>query len=265
MQRVAAAGELRPGTFVAGKSWLMAWADKGPWCIVFFGRPDREDATSLIRVFLVELEAPRHPVLVDALALEGIDPGAFEQFQIFARENLERSREKVERLALVLPRGVSGAVVAGFYGVLGAPCEIQTFEARSNALGWLGVDLDLEDAIAEARGLPPLLGQLRAHLKNQLADAEIARAALNLGVSERTLQRRLTEAGTSFVKELQIARVDEAKRRLIESDDAITSIAIECGFASSQHFSRQFRTVAGVSPTEFRARHKTAAPTSEPS
>jgi AraC-like DNA-binding protein len=263
MERVAAASELRPGRFVAHKSWLMAWANQDLWCIVFFGRPDREDAAALTRVFFVELEAPRHQVLVDAHALEGIDPGAFEQFQTFARENLERSREKVARLALVLPRGVSGAVVAGFYGVLGAPCEIQTFESQKSALGWLGCELELDDAIAEARGLPPLLGQLRAHLKNQLTGAELDRAALSLGVSQRTLQRRLTEAGTSFVKELQIARVDEAKRRLIESEDAVTEIAIECGFASSQHFSRQFRKVAGVSPSEFRARHRTAGPTSE--
>ena len=252
MQRVAAARDLRPGSFVAEKSWLMAWAADDLWCIVFFGRPDREDATALIRVFLVELEQPRHQVLVDAHALEGIDPGAFEELQIFAREHLERSREKVARLALVLPPGVSGAVVAGFYGVLGAPCKIQSFESRAESFAWLGADVDLEDAIAEARGLPPLLGQLRAHLKSQLAHAEIARAALQLGVSERTLQRRLSEAGTSFLKELQLARVDEAKRRLIESDDAITAIAIDCGFASSQHFSRQFRATTGRTPSDFR-------------
>jgi AraC-like DNA-binding protein len=206
----------------------------------------------------------RHVTLVDARALEGIDPGAFESLQEFARRNLERSRDKVERLAFVLPAGVSGAVVAGFYGVIGPPFPVQTFADRAAALSWLGHDVAaaLDAALAEVRGIPPLLGALRAFLRGELAAPTVENAAGRLGLSVRTLQRRLRENQTSFAREVQTARIEEAKRRLRESEDAVTVVALELGFGSSQHFSRQFREATGVSPTEWR---KTARPNAEPS
>jgi AraC-like DNA-binding protein len=209
----------------------------------------------MTRAVLVELEAPRHVTLIDARELESIDGGAFEVLQTFAREQLERTREKVGRAAFVLPPGVSGAVVAGFYGVLG-PFNAEYWSDRTDALRALAqplsLDGEIESALAELRGTPPLVGQLRALLRAGLAHPDEEALAGALGLSVRTLQRRLAEAGTSFQKEVQTARVEEAKRRLIESGDAVTVIALELGFASSQHFSRQFRQATGQSPSEWR-------------
>jgi AraC-like DNA-binding protein len=247
------------GSFLAGPSWLI-FCD-AIWGVMLFGRPDRDAAAEMARAFSVELEQPPHVTLVDASALEGIDAGAFELLQEFARSNLERSRDKVQRLALVLPRGVSGAVVAGFYGVLGPPCPIHTAEDRAEALRWLSAELPWLDAtLAEARGTPPLLGTLRAILRQDPAHPTVEAAADRLGLSVRTLQRRLAEADTSFARLVLEARIDEAKRRLAESDDAVTVIALELGFGSSQHFSRQFRQATRATPSEWRARHRTAPP-----
>jgi AraC-like DNA-binding protein len=248
------------GRFVAGTHWLCFNARASLWGVVLFGRPDRDDAVGLTRAFDVELlpAVPRHAVLVDARALESIDAGAFEVLQSYARENLRRSSEKVERLGLVLPPGVSGAVVAGFYGVLGAPCPVECTATRGEALAWLG-EPSLEPLVAEAlatvQGAPPLLGALRALLRGQLAEPDVAGISVALGLSERTLQRRLSESGTSFQREVTQARLDEAQRRLAESHDAVTVIAVELGFASSQHFSRLFRRATGMTPSQFRLKN----------
>jgi AraC-like DNA-binding protein len=48
------------------------------------------------------------------------------------------------------------------------------------------------------------------------------------------------------------ARIEAAKEVLARSDVAITDLAMELGFSSSQHFASTFRRVAGVSARAFR-------------
>ena len=246
--------------YVAGRTWALLCAEPGLWAVLFWGRPDREDAVQMTRAFAAEL-GPRvapHVTLVDAQALDSIDAAAFQVLQDFARDHLEQSRSKVSRLALLAPQGMSGAVVAGFYGVLGPPFEVRMVDSRAEALLWLGhrLDFSLDEIMAEVRGTSPLLGPLRAHLLRHLVDPQIERAAEHLGLSVRTLQRRLTDAATTFADEVRAARIAEAERRLQDSDDPIIVIALELGYRSSQHFSRQFRQVRSLSPTAWRQRQR---------
>jgi AraC-like DNA-binding protein len=77
--------------------------------------------------------------------------------------------------------------------------------------------------------------------------------AKTLGLSQRTLQRRLTLDGTSVQRELLEHRLRRAQRAL-EGDEPVTAIAFEAGFATPQHFSTAFKKFTGLSPTEWRAR-----------
>ncbi len=47
-------------------------------------------------------------------------------------------------------------------------------------------------------------------------------------------------------------RIDLAKDQLLYSGKSITQVAEFCGYNNIEHFSRQFRRVAGKSPMAFR-------------
>ncbi len=81
----------------------------------------------------------------------------------------------------------------------------------------------------------------------------IDRVASRLGVSGRSLQRRLAEEGTSFSVELDRFRRDMAQRLLRENDVAIYEVAYLLGYADPSAFHRAFRRWHGASPRHFRA------------
>src|SRR6266404_2102949 len=51
-------------------------------------------------------------------------------------------------------------------------------------------------------------------------------------------------------------RIDEAKRRLSETEDSITDVALGTGFSHAQHFSTSFRKATGLTPSSFRQRRE---------
>jgi len=60
------------------------------------------------------------------------------------------------------------------------------------------------------------------------------------------------DTGTTIHRHLNELRVRRACRMLVDSDDRISTIALECGFATSQHFARVFRQHTGNGAAEYR-------------
>lgn len=58
--------------------------------------------------------------------------------------------------------------------------------------------------------------------------------------------------GTNFVNYLQNIRIDEAKKLLLKTNYRINEISVRCGFASEKHFLKLFKTITGVSPSDWR-------------
>ena len=103
---------------------------------------------------------------------------------------------------------------------------------------------------------PPLVGALATYLEANLASPNVADASKALGLSERTLQRRLQDSGTTFQDEVQSARMRVAERLLLDTDASLTSIAFDVGYSSLQRFSALFRKVTGESPSKWRAKRR---------
>ena len=226
-----------------------------------WGRPDADAMAGLVRVLGVELGAPPHASLVDVHALEAVEPAVFDQLGAYVATHHAELSRAVRRLALVPPTGgLVRAVVTGFFRVADAPYPVETFDTPEQALAWLGVDHEREslaDSIVQeverAMGAPALVRDLRAWLVGHVRDASLERAAQALGVSMRSLQRRLRDESTSFQQEVKEAQLLAAQRMLRETDAAITRIALDLG-CSPAHFSALFRSGTGLSPSAWRAR-----------
>jgi len=75
-----------------------------------------------------------------------------------------------------------------------------------------------------------------------------------LGVSSRTLQRRLIAEGQSFGKLLNETRRDVAVRYLMNSQLSITEVAQLTGYSALSSFTRWFISEFGISPRKWRTR-----------
>jgi len=98
------------------------------------------------------------------------------------------------------------------------------------------------------------LDTLRALLKAYLPDGyPSARfAAALLGVSERTLARRLAARGLTYGALIDEVRFTEAKRLLQTPGARIVDVALSIGFRDQSHLTRMFRRISGLTPKEFR-------------
>ena len=76
--------------------------------------------------------------------------------------------------------------------------------------------------------------------------------AKGLGVSRRTLQRRLTERGTHYMEVLADLRSDLSIRYLADERLGITEIAFMLGYSDQASFSTAFKSWHGMSPSDFR-------------
>jgi AraC family transcriptional regulator, L-rhamnose operon regulatory protein RhaS len=98
-------------------------------------------------------------------------------------------------------------------------------------------------------------------LEQQLYQSEVRldSVAANVGLSPAGLRARFkAETGYTLREYLIHHRIQEARRRLAETQDDITSIAHELGFSSSQYFATVFRRETGTAPGEYRQKHQKA-------
>jgi transcriptional regulator GlxA family with amidase domain len=144
---------------------------------------------------------------------------------------------------------VAGAIVA----LTSAPRIVFTSDI-SQVLASLGHDsyADIEELAMKARGTSFIVTRLRDHIARNLASATIESCAVALRTSERTLQRRLRAAGTSFGEQLRRARIDAAWQLVKFSDLKIDAIAARVGFGNASRMGSIFRGEFGLTAAQLR-------------
>jgi AraC-like DNA-binding protein len=153
----------------------------------------------------------------------------------------------------------------------GFDCRV-LFEQQSNALtmpaawmvipnpqydesAWSSATARCEVALSE---LTPAntVGRVRAYINSTLAreprDLSINDAARTLGVSVRTLIRRLRKSGSSFQTLRDSARQDLAVHLLGKPNLTVEDVAVALGFSDAANFSRAFKRWFGASPRRYR-------------
>ncbi|MEL6956664.1 MAG: AraC family transcriptional regulator ligand-binding domain-containing protein [Pseudomonadota bacterium] len=76
--------------------------------------------------------------------------------------------------------------------------------------------------------------------------------ASQLGMSGRTLQRRLSDKGASFQGLVDLARRELAEQLLNDTDYSLAEVAFLTGFAEQSGFTRAFKRWAGQTPRSYR-------------
>lgn len=102
---------------------------------------------------------------------------------------------------------------------------------------------------------PPLwLGRVKEFLRENFSEPpsldELAEA---VGVHPTHLSRVFRQFERCTVGDyIREARIEYARQRMIGSDEPLVEIALAAGFADQTHFTRTFRRLTGMTPTDFR-------------
>ncbi|WP_333663069.1 AraC family transcriptional regulator [Acinetobacter sp.] len=116
------------------------------------------------------------------------------------------------------------------------------------------LDKHADQLIASLPYVDEMIEQVRKHIAHLLYQGEpdIDQLLDHLHYSRRTLQRRLTEAGTSFRKELNFVRYEMAKSYLKDHRLQIVEIALLLGYSEHSAFTRAYKEWSGKTPQQER-------------
>ncbi|MEZ5963111.1 MAG: AraC family transcriptional regulator ligand-binding domain-containing protein [Planctomycetota bacterium] len=156
-------------------------------------------------------------------------------------------------------------------------CRVR-FGCESNAIIFRKSDLDVPFVTHNRELLTAVLGQLEKELDassrgkgigEQVTSAlmrslagrrpSLPDVAEDLGMSTRTLQRRLREAGLSFQKQVENARRELAQHYLVNTSVELKQAAYLLGFEDSNSFFRAFQSWEGTTPGDWRAQYQQAS------
>jgi len=84
---------------------------------------------------------------------------------------------------------------------------------------------------------------------SELADL----ACLSVSALERRFKKYLGKTPKQFINEV---RLENARRMLIETKRPIVDIAFKCGFTEHSYFSKQFKGLFGILPSQLRRQHE---------
>ncbi len=99
------------------------------------------------------------------------------------------------------------------------------------------------------------LRKIRATIRHFLKHGHprLGQVAEKLGITQRTLQRRLSAAGTSYTQLVNEVRFSPVIKLLEKPHVPIASIASKAGFATHGGFTSAFNAWAGMTPSQYRS------------
>ena len=110
----------------------------------------------------------------------------------------------------------------------------------------------------ETKGIKVHATRVTADVEQLIKDAlpsgipSIIQVGEHMGMSNRTLTRRLSENGVSFRDLIRRTQEDISKNLLSNSSRSVAEIAFATGFSEQSAFNRAFKRWTGKSPLEFR-------------
>lgn len=128
----------------------------------------------------------------------------------------------------------------------------QTHEWR---IEWAAVDGCAK--VIDASAVDQASATLSLRIQNLAAQTSgqalaLEEAAQQLGLSTRSLQRKLKAEGTRYVDIVASARAQRASAMLSRHQPGLAEVGFACGYTDQAHFCRDFKRRVGMSPLRYR-------------
>jgi PAS domain S-box-containing protein len=176
-------------------------------------------------------------------------PHLCDMFESYDRALLRSGEPVIDHTELI--RNADGSI--DWYVTTKLPLR----DERGTIIGLVGCTRDLKHAIDANKGflsLDPVIDRIMTGYAENLTIPGLARLmAMSPGHFTRVFRQRFKMTPAKYI--IQV-RVNVACELLINSDQAISAIALDTGFFDQSHFTRNFQALKGMSPTAFRRRHR---------
>ena len=127
-------------------------------------------------------------------------------------------------------------------------------DASGKVIGLIGISTDVRSPIPQ-KEIPPeiaaTLRRLETAYAEPLSPSELARFAKLPAARFARIIKRIF--GVTPIQLIAKTRIAAASRLLRETDRTIAEIAQDCGFSDHSAFTRAFRAITSMTPTQFRA------------
>jgi AraC-like DNA-binding protein len=141
-------------------------------------------------------------------------------------------------------------------------CSLEIIRAElALMLAFLSQDYDAE--FAELSAKLPVMGRDGGHMR-RIADFIGENYTRNPSILEAANAARLSKSrlcalirqytGTTFKTLIREMRIEEARERLVLTDDTITQVAYAVGYNDEKYFLRSFKNSVGMTPSTYRRR-----------
>ncbi|GMU60389.1 MAG: hypothetical protein AMXMBFR34_21520 [Myxococcaceae bacterium] len=239
--------------------WLVGRRANGTF---LWGKPQEQDIAEMEPFWSLGAGDPAwngRVGFIDARAVEGVDALAFRRLLSYLVRT-QPSMKGVGAVTMVHGGGLVGVVTAGLLNVVRPSYGFRAVSADKlrEAFAASGVE-ELFDEVEALRGrvgvAPEVVRAVQAVLHQQ-PSATLADLAHALGLSARTLQRRLDAAGAS-VRQLRVdLLLRQAEELLAATELDLDAIAAQVGLASASHLVSLFHRVHGMTPGAWRERNR---------
>lgn len=144
-------------------------------------------------------------------------------------------------------------------GVLGwcFTTKIPIFNQAQQVVGLVGISLDLQDekliSAALNEKLAKVVDYISQHFSRTIKVQELAQLAqLSVSQLDRQFKSVLQMTPLQYIQKKRLEHAIE----LLHKDTSITDIAARCGYTDHSAFSRKFKELTTLTPTQFRQRHQ---------
>jgi len=204
-----------------------------------------EDLPVDLRGFLIERDAAAVRCLMQDLLGEPLQL-AFVQFKARAPVYRDRAAE----LFGVMPMFAQERNCVSVYNA-----TLDRRLPQANPMTLRSCELECQKLLARHRARDGFSGQVRNQLLRQPGQIpDMARVAVSLNLTPRSLRRRLVDEGTTFDTLRDEVRAAIASELLAQTMLSVDQIAERLGYSELSCFSRAFKRWSGTSPRGFRKR-----------